>query len=876
MAEKPSIAREVTRIISRGPNRTEPSPSRFNPNFVFEAEFLGQRALIVVTSVVGHIRGIDFPSEYRRWDSVDPGYLLDRVDVLETDEPDRKEVIANLESQASRSTDLFLWLDCDREGEAIAFEVATVCSRGGRNLRVHRAKFSSLVRAEVAGAFARPVRLDAALAAAVDCRREVDLRTGAAFTRMQTQLLARDAGGGMVSYGPCQFPTLALVVERFLRRIRHRSVRCWTIQLELKVGTKKFDAVWERKRLFDKFTVAMLLEKAAIATLNADEDERGDPSEARERNARGNGPFGRAVVEIGARTPETRRKPLPLTTVELQKLATSRLRMSAAEAMKAAETLYTQGYISYPRTETDGFPRGFSFDAVLSALAEGAAAPYSETAARLLQAKKARKDQNDMDQEPQEEARVNACPFEPPRSGGRSDQAHPPIHPVSSFRGAANSSEAKIFDLVTRRFLAACSRDAKLEASEYRLNVGGERFLAKGVRVVESNFLEIYRPYYSVRETELPVLRPGQRVEISFFGLQEGSTEPPRLITEPELIGLMDRLGIGTDATIAEHIKTILERKFAVKTGGVFRPTQLGFALIGAYQLLNLPLIHPHKRAETEVLYTKVAQSGVTKDQALRVIMQEMIGVFRVLKDSQEEFLRQFKRLYEAYRRLEVEEPAHSPPRRREGGRRGGRMGGNGGDDDNGGDEGDGGHEGGGGGEGGAPMRPQHRQNKKARAPRSKSPRPGTQSQPKKPKKPKTKRNATPQGLNPEPLYPQPLNPPTPGSMPSCLSCGRPTKALTSKTGSLFLGCTGYPQCSRVLFFKQRTSSISEAENCHCGSAGWQLIFASGQTRSVCASRECRDSFWDFVQEPAAEERADDREANRNHRGNSGNVMRRR
>ena len=62
--------------------------------------------------------------------------------------------------------------------------------------------------------------------------------------------------------------------------------------------------------------------------------------------------------------------------------------------------------------------------------------------------------------------------------------------------------------------------------------------------------------------------------------MKQGSTQPPNPITESELITLMDKHGIGTDATIHEHIKTIQEREYATKHGQIIKPSKLGIALV--------------------------------------------------------------------------------------------------------------------------------------------------------------------------------------------------------------------------------------------------------------------------------------------------------
>lgn len=104
--------------------------------------------------------------------------------------------------------------------------------------------------------------------------------------------------------------------------------------------------------------------------------------------------------------------------------------------------------------------------------------------------------------------------------------------------------------------------------------------------VIQKNWLEIYHPWerWSTGQGELPPLEIGSRIVPSSLTMTEGRTSPPLPISEVELISLMDRNGIGTDATIAQHITTVQERSYAIKDANQkFLPTPLGIALVEGY-----------------------------------------------------------------------------------------------------------------------------------------------------------------------------------------------------------------------------------------------------------------------------------------------------
>lgn len=110
------------------------------------------------------------------------------------------------------------------------------------------------------------------------------------------------------------------------------------------------------------------------------------------------------------------------------------------------------------------------------------------------------------------------------------------------------------------------------------MNIADEKFTTKGNKILHKNFLEVY-PDWPLKETELPELEIGAKVPVSGLKLEESSTKPPPLLSESALIGLMDKNGIGTDATIHEHINKIQERGYAFKEFNLFKPTPIGTCL---------------------------------------------------------------------------------------------------------------------------------------------------------------------------------------------------------------------------------------------------------------------------------------------------------
>ena len=163
--------------------------------------------------------------------------------------------------------------------------------------------------------------------------------------------------------------------------------------------------------------------------------------------------------------------------------------------------------------------------------------------------------------------------FNFPRPGRNNDKAHPPIHPVNYVVPTQLSEDERaIYNFVVRRFLACCSDDAKGELTTLEIKYGSEVFRTSGLLVLERNYLDVYPFEKWESSQQLPPFAVGEEFEPTEAMMTDGKTTKPGYLTEPELIGLMDANGIGTDATMAEHIAKIKERSYVMtraRGGGI-------------------------------------------------------------------------------------------------------------------------------------------------------------------------------------------------------------------------------------------------------------------------------------------------------------------
>jgi DNA topoisomerase-3 len=476
---------------------------------------------VTMTSVLGHLRSQEFETRYKSWTSCDPSALFDaKIEVFV--DRNRKSIADNIKRHARRADLLYIWTDCDREGEHIGTEIRSVAAQSnpalGRAGGTVRARFSNIERTHIIHAAHNPADLDEAQAEAVASRIELDLRVGASFTRHLTLSLRPVLQRGnlseashLISYGSCQFPTLGFIVERYLRVRRFIPEPFWSIQMMHQKAGITVNFSWARKHLFDRMTVILLYESCLTSQY--------------------------ARVQKVKTTPTSKWKPLPLTTLELQKCGSRFFGMDSQKVLQLAERLYQKGWISYPRTETDQFDQAMDLRGLVQKQAQGGG--WASYATALV-----------------EEG------FSWPRNGRKNDKAHPPIHPVNFVNPNTLSHEEKrVHEFVVRRFLACCSRDAQGSKTDISILYGPELFNASGLVILERNYLDVY-VYDRWGNQELPLFTEGEVFEPTEAILSEGKTSPPGYLTEPDLLALMDANGIGTDATMADHIVTIIDRQY--------------------------------------------------------------------------------------------------------------------------------------------------------------------------------------------------------------------------------------------------------------------------------------------------------------------------
>uniref|UniRef100_A0A2K5JZ85 DNA topoisomerase n=1 Tax=Colobus angolensis palliatus TaxID=336983 RepID=A0A2K5JZ85_COLAP len=308
VAEKPSLAQSIAKILSRGSLSSHKGLNGACSVHEYTGTFAGQPVRFKMTSVCGHVMTLDFLGKYNKWDKVDPAELFSQAPTEKKEANPKLNMVKFLQVEGRGCDYIVLWLDCDKEGENICFEVLDAVlpvmnkAHGGEKT-VFRARFSSITDTDICNAMARLGEPDHNEALSVDARQELDLRIGCAFTRFQTKYFQGkygDLDSSLISFGPCQTPTLGFCVERHDKIQSFKPETYWVLQA--KVNTDKDRSLlldWDRVRVFDREIAQMFLNMTKL------EKE--------------------AQVEATSRKEKAKQRPLALNTVEMLRVASSSL-----------------------------------------------------------------------------------------------------------------------------------------------------------------------------------------------------------------------------------------------------------------------------------------------------------------------------------------------------------------------------------------------------------------------------------------------------------------------------------------------------------------------------------------------------------------------
>jgi len=485
-----------------------------------------------VKATVGHLR--DLPQRKLGVD-VENGFTPEYVTIKE-----KAKTLAEIKKAAKTSERVLLATDPDREGEAIAWHVASQLGNGGK---VRRVLFHEITKDAVAHALAHPLDIDQRKVDAQQARRVLDRLVG----YKTSPLLWKSIKTGL-SAGRVQTVALRLICEREEEIRKFVPQEYWTIEADLEKDGQAF--------------------QARLHKLEGKKPEIKDEATARAIVADAlKIPFTVTAVEKGERR---RPAPPPFRTSTLQQEAAKQLGFSAAVTMRIAQQLYEGievgeegpvGLITYMRTD--------SVRVADSAIAQARDYIGKEFGKRYL-------------------------PAEPVvhkggKSSSRVQDAHEAIRPTDvprrpdDLKKHLDSRQFKLYQLIWRRFVASQMTPAVFETTKVDFDLGRFVFRATGSRVLFDGYHKLYHEAHEPEEGKtlddlppIPPLAEGDVVTVKQITPSQHFTEPPPRYSEASLVKELERLGIGRPSTYASIISTLKTRWYATAKDRRFAPTPLG------------------------------------------------------------------------------------------------------------------------------------------------------------------------------------------------------------------------------------------------------------------------------------------------------------
>jgi DNA topoisomerase I len=542
----------------------------------------------MVKASMGHVRELANDGEDALGFDLGEEHLTCRY---EPRSPQAKKVLSELRQAVKQASKVYIATDPDREGETIGWHLQQAL----KLKNPERVVYSEITPQAVRAAIAHPRQLDQNLIAAGRARDCLDKLVGYKGSKH----LVWQLNSGAKSMGRVQSAALHLLC------LREREIRdfvpqdYWSIWSEYGEGVKAFyKASPQAASSKPKRALKQADQVSSSSPDLTGEDAALEDTTTREEKAQNSAESDRVttqaeadrILAIARSQPHAvtqvegkvthQAPPPPLITSSLQQVAGARLKLSPERTMQIAQGLYEAGHITYMRTDS-------------VALAE----PFCQAVRQYLQA-------HDPDNLPEKATRH--------RASKSAQEAHEAIRPtqIEHLPGSLNldPAAAKLYEIIWQRALASLCKPARLRKTRILTQAGHTYWEARG-QVVE--FAGYSRYWNNLNaDTLLPALSVGQVLTLAQAEAEQKQTQPPPRYTEPKLVQLMEKRGIGRPSTYAPTIKTLKTRLYVAMEGGkgALVPTALGLHLDQALDLLVPDLIAPEFTAHMEAELDAIAQ----------------------------------------------------------------------------------------------------------------------------------------------------------------------------------------------------------------------------------------------------------------------------
>lgn len=618
IAEKPSVAQDIVRALTPVAGKFEKAADHF------------ENERYVVTSAVGHLVEIKAPEEFDvkrgKWSFahlpvVPPHFDLAPIDKAKS----RLSAVVKLVKRKD-VTELINACDAGREGELIFRLIVQYAggAKGKIDKPIQRLWLQSMTPQAIRDGFAA-LRSDEqmlGLADAARSRSEADWLVGINGTRAMTAFNSRDGGFFLTTVGRVQTPTLSIVVEREEKIRKHIPRDYWEVKAGFEAAAGEYEGKW-----FDpKFKK------------NDDADRRADrlwtESEAKAIADAVRGQPGTVTEEA---KPSTQASPGLYDLTTLQREANGRFGYSAKTTLSLAQALYEKHKVlTYPRTDSRHLPEDYLAvvkDTVKMLAQEDLPGPLgalNEHAAKALKEGYIKPSKRVFDN-----AKVSD---------------HFAIIPTLQAPKSLSEAEAKLYDLVVKRFLAVFYPSAEYLVTTRITKVKEHHFQTNGKVLVNPGWLAVYGKEAQDEDANLVPVQPNEAVLNQGVNIVALATRPPARYTEATLLSAMEgagklidddelreamaEKGLGTPATRAQVIEGLILEKYMLREGRELIPTAKAFQLMTLLRGLGVEdLTKPELTGNWEYQLAEIEHGRLKREAFMREIAKMAERIVKKAKE---------------------------------------------------------------------------------------------------------------------------------------------------------------------------------------------------------------------------------------------------